>query len=91
MIKLLSKSDFNKGQVTPFLVSKEFKKNPEGNFGIYFFNKVIIDKDEQLGHYVKKYRYIQLRYEQEPALFLKRKDAISAARYRLGLDPEPIN
>ena len=91
MIKLLSKSDFNKGQVTPFLVSKEFKNNPEGNFGIYFFNKVIIDKDEQLGHYVKKYRYTQLRYEQEPALFNRRKDAIEAARYRLGLDPEPIN
>ena len=91
MIKLLSKNSFNKGQVLPYIINKEFKKNPEGNFAIYFFNKVVIDKDEQLGHYVKKYRYTQLRYEQEPALFLKRKDAIEAARYRLGLDPEPIN
>ena len=54
MIKLLSKDSFNKGQVLPYIINKEFKKNPEGNFAIYFFNKVVIDKDEQLGHYVKK-------------------------------------
>jgi len=86
MIKLLSKSDFDRGQVLPYLINKEFKKNPEGNFAIYFFNKVVIDKDEITGKHEKKFRFIQLRYESNPALFLKRKDAVSAARYRLGLD-----
>ena len=87
MIKLLSKNDFEKGQVTPFLINKEFKKNPKGNFAIYFFNKVVMERDETTYQFKKFYRFIQLRYEQEPALFLKRKDAIDAARYRLGLDP----
>jgi hypothetical protein len=86
MIKLLSKSDFKKGQVTPYLVSKDFKKNPEGNFSIYFFSKVVIERDETSGKHEKKFRFIQLRYEQSPALFVKRKEAIQFARYRLGLD-----
>ena len=86
MIKLLSKNSFNKGQVLPYLINKESKRNPKGNFAIYFYSKTIMDKDEQLGHYVKKYRYTQLRYESNPALFNRRKDAIEAARYRLGLD-----
>ena len=85
MIKLLSKSDFKKGQVTPYLVSKDFKKNPEGNFSIYFYSKQVLVKDETSGKHEKKFRFIRLNYEGQPALFNRRKDAIEAARYRLGL------
>lgn len=86
MIKLLSKNDFDKGEVTPYLINKEFKKNPKGNFAIYFFNKVVIDRDETTYQFKKFYRFIQLRYEGNPALYCRRKDAIEAARYRLGMD-----
>lgn len=85
MIKLLSKNDFDKGQVTPFLVNKEFKKNPEGNFAIYFYQKQVLVKDETSGKHEKKFRFIRLNYEGKPSLYCSRKDAIEAARYRLGL------
>jgi len=85
MIKLLSKSAFNKGQVLPFIINKEFKKNPEGNYAIYFYSKQVLVKDETSGKHEKKFRFIRLNYEGQPALFNRRKDAIEAARYRLGL------
>lgn len=85
MIKLLSKNDFDKGQVTPYLINKEFKKNPEGNFAIYFYSKQVLVKDQTTGKHEKKFRFIRLNYEGNPALFNRRKDAIEAARYRLGL------
>ena len=84
MIKLLSKSAFNKGQVLPFIINKEGKKIKEGNFSIYFFSRTVMDR---VGNrYVKKYRYCRLNYEGQPARFKKRKEAIQFARYRLGLD-----
>jgi len=84
MIKLLSKSAFNKGQVLPFIINKEGKKIKEGNFSIYFFSRTVIDKEGN--RYVKKYRYCPLRFEGELARFKKRKDAIDYARHRLALD-----
>ena len=84
MIKLLSKSAFNKGQVLPFIINKEGKKIKEGNFSIYFFSRTVMDREGN--RYVKKYRYCRLNYEGEPARFKKRKEAIQFARYRLGLD-----
>ena len=84
MIKLLSKSAFNKGQVEPFIINKEGKKIKEGNFSIYFFSRIVMDRESN--RYVKKYRYCRLNYEGQPARFKKRKDAIEFARHRLALD-----
>ena len=85
MIKLLSKDSFNKGEVLPFIINKEFKKNPEGNFSIYFYSKQVLVKNEITGKHEKKFRFIRLNYEGKPSLYRRRKDAIEAARYRLGL------
>ena len=84
MIKLLSKNDFDKGQVEPFIINKEGKKIKEGNFSIYFFSRTVMDREGN--RYVKKYRYCPLRFEGELARFKKRKDAIAYARHRLALD-----
>ena len=84
MIKLLSKNEFKKGQVLPFIINQEGKKIKEGNFSIYFFSRTVIDKEGN--RYVKKYRYCRLNFEGEPARFKKRKDAIAYARHRLALD-----
>ena len=85
MIKLLSKSEFNKGQVEPFIINKEGKKIKEGNFAIYFYQRQVLVKDETSGKHEKKFRFIRLNYEGKPSLYCRRKDAIEAARYRLGL------
>lgn len=86
---LLPKTAFQDSILPPFIIQKEDKKNPEGNFILHFFSKVVLDKDEKSGTYVKKFRFLPLRYEGQYARFRSRKDAEDAARYRLGLDPEP--
>lgn len=86
---LLPKTAFQDSILPPFIIQKEDKKNPEGNFIIYFFSKVVMERDKTTNGFKKFYRFCQLRYEKQPARFRSRKDAEDAARYRLGLDPEP--
>lgn len=81
---LLPKTAFQDSILPPFIIQKEDKKNPEGNFIINFFSKVVLDKEGN--RYVKKYRYLPLRFEGEYARFRKRKDAEDYARHRLALD-----
>ena len=77
---LLSKQSFNDNKVLPFIVQKEDKKNPQGNFVLHLFSRTVITKEG------KKYRYLPLKFEGELARFKKRKDAEDYARYRLALD-----
>ncbi len=84
---LLSKASFNDEQVLPFIVKKEAQRTEEGSYSLHLFSRIVMTKEEN--RYVKKYRFLPLRYEKELARFKTRKDATDAARYRLGLDPEP--
>jgi hypothetical protein len=77
---LLSNKAFNDNKVLPFIVKKEGKKMPQGNFALYLFSRIVMTKEG------KKYRYLPLRFEGELAMFRKRSDAEQYARYRLALD-----
>lgn len=77
---VLSPKSFNDGKVLPFIIRKEGKKMPEGNFAIYFFHNVVITSEG------KKFRYKPLRFDGELAMFRKRKLAEEYARYRLAID-----
>ena len=84
---LLSTASFNDQQLPPFIVKQEDEYTEEGSYSLHLFSRTVITKEENL--YVKKYRFLPLRYEKELARFKTKKDAIDVARYRLGLDPEP--
>lgn len=84
---LLSTKAFTDEKVLPFIVQKNDKKNPEGNYVLHLFSRVVITQEGK--KYVKKFRFLPLRYEKELARFKTRKEAIEYGRYRVGLDPEP--
>ena len=75
---ILTKKAFNDGLVRPYIVKKEGKKQPEGNFSIYYYSKQVNDDS---------FMYSQLRFSGKVAWFRNRKLATDYARYRLALDP----
>jgi hypothetical protein len=77
---VLSPKSFNDGKLLPFIIRKEGKKLPEGNFALYLFNQTIITPEG------KKYRYVPLRFDGKLAMFRRRKLAEEYARYRLAID-----
>ena len=81
---LLSKASFNDSQLPPFIVKKEDEYTEEGSYSLHLFSRTVITKEEN--SYVKKYRFLPLRYEKELARFKTRKDAIDYGKYRLGID-----
>ena len=83
---LLPKTAFQDAILPPFIVKKEGEYTEEGIYSLHLFSKVVLDKDEKSGTYVKKFRFLPLRYDGEYARFRSRNDAIQFARYRLGLD-----
>jgi hypothetical protein len=77
---ILSRKNFHDGKLRPYIVKKEGKKLPEGNFAIYYFHHRIVTTAGSL------YKYKPLRFANELAMFRSRSKARDYAEYQLAID-----
>lgn len=77
---IISRKNFHDGKLQPYIVRKEGKKLPQGNFAIYHFHRTVVTATGSF------YKYKPLRFAGELAMFRTRAKARDYADYQLAID-----